>query len=141
MLLLLLTVVYERYLQIIGFWKFVACFKSRYLIIQCYAPGHSRFISIEPSWSYQTKWLVEVILPVEILELEFTIPKEKENEKWNTVLDNAVKDCTKFWKGKNCEDFPVTATPFLSSDDRVGRFKMNHKILNSVSNSCNKKIA
>ena len=75
-------------------WEFL---KLDTLTIQCYAPGHSRFNPIERSWSLLTKLIVGVILPVEIPELDYIIPKDNDDEKWGIILDKAVEECGKFW--------------------------------------------
>ena len=72
-------------LMTFGFlWEFL---KLDTLIIQCYAPGHSRFNSIERTWSLLTKCIVSVVLPVQIEELNYVVPKDSEHEKWNVILD------------------------------------------------------
>ena len=59
----------------LGFlWKNL---KLDVLIVQCYAPGHSRFNPIERSWSQLTNWLVGVTLPD---DLSGRIPKDNDAE-------------------------------------------------------------
>lgn len=109
-------------------------------VIQCYAPGHSRFNPIERSWSHLTKWIVSVILPVEIEELNFTIPTATEGEKWNIILDNAVKECAKFWHGKKFENFPVNVHQFLTNNENIANIKQVHSLLHSFSNATLSKL-
>ena len=67
------------------------------LIVQCYAPGHSRFNPIERMWSFLTSKIVTVILPDTI---DGKRPGQNDDQGWLNVLDNAVNTCSKFWDGK-----------------------------------------
>ena len=107
------------------------------LILQCYAPGHSRFNPIERSWSQLTKWLVGVILPVDI---DGEVPKENDDAKWNQVLDRAAVLCSKFWHGKFYAGFRLTVNTFLSDNRLVGQLKSTHKLLHTFANASAKKI-
>ena len=107
------------------------------LVIQCYAPGHSRFNPIERSWSALTKWLVGVILPVEV---DGAVPKENETDKWLEALDFAASSCAKFWQNKICGGFPVVAQTFLSNNPLVSEIKNTHKTLHEFTNASKTKI-
>ena len=63
-------------------------------IVQCYAPGHSRFNPIERSWSYLTNKIATATLPDEIDGIKPAVDDEKALLK---VLDNAVDVCARFW--------------------------------------------
>ena len=90
------------------------------LVIQCYAPGHSRFNPIERYWSYLTKWLVGVVLPV---DLNGVIPSESDSESWNIILNNAATMCARFWNGKKVDGHKVTAEPFTSDSSLIEDMK------------------
>ena len=110
------------------------------LVVQCYAPGHSRFNPIERSWSALTKWIVGVIIPVEIPELNYIVPKESEPEKWNIVLDKAVEECSKFWHGRFYGNFPVKVHPFYSNNENIPKLKSVHSELNKFANTSLKQL-
>ena len=128
-------------LNLMVFGMFWEVQKLDVLVVQCFAPGHSRFNPIERSWSFLTKCIVGVNLPVKIPELNYIIPKEKEHDKWNVVLDNAVQELCKFWHNKcydvNCH---INAHKFLSSDPDVGLIKNVHKIISKFVRSSKKAI-
>ena len=69
------------------------------LVIQCYAPGHSRFNPIERSWSLLTKWIVGVIIPVEIPELGYVVPKETNLKNGTLCLIRLLKNVPNFGMG------------------------------------------
>ena len=96
------------------------------LVVQSYAPGHSRFNPIERTWSLLTKLVVGVILPVEIEELDFVTPKPNENEKWDKVMDNAINSLSKFWHGRKYDGFPITVSPFFSNDEAIENLNYVH---------------
>ena len=107
------------------------------LVIQCYAPGHSRFNPIERSWSQLTKWLCGVILPVDI---DGVIPKERDHESWAKVLDEAATLCAKFWHKKVYAGFPLSVETFLSTNPLVAQIKATHSLLHRFTNASAKKI-
>ena len=106
------------------------------LIIQCYAPGHSRFNAIERLWAILTKWLIGVILPIDILG---EVPDENSDE-WLKVLDQAASLCAKFWDGKFHDGFKVSAQTFLSTDPLLEDLKKSHSMLNEFVYASAKKI-
>ncbi len=69
------------------------------VVLCCYAPGHSWFNPIERSWATLTKWLVGVVLPHAIKQLNYEIPKPEEEGKWAKILENAVENTILGWKG------------------------------------------
>ena len=107
------------------------------LILQCYAPGHSRFNPIERSWSQLTKWLTSVVLPVDICG---ETPKENDEEGWLKILDMATSLCARFWDGKKYNGFTVNALPFLSNNRNIDELKSYHALLNEFINASAKKI-
>ena len=120
-------------LMTFGFlWEFL---KLDTLIIQCYAPGHSRFNSIERTWSLLMKCIVSVVLPVQIEELNYVVPKDSEHEKWNVILGKTVEECGKFWHGRFYDGFPVSVQPFLTGNDAIPHFKKTHELLKPFSNA------
>ena len=110
------------------------------LIIQCYAPGHSRFNPIERSWGHLTKWLVGVVLPVEVEEFNFVTPKPNETEKWDIILNNAVKECSKFWQNRSLEGYHVSIHPFFTDNEIIPVLKNRHKSIHEFVNSSKTKI-
>ena len=108
------------------------------LILQSYAPGHSRFNPIERSWSQLTKWLVGVVLPPDI---DGTVPKDTDAERWNKVLDNAVQLCSKFWHGKSYAGFRIAIETFLTSNPIISHLKTTHNLLHTFTNAGSKKIS
>ena len=116
-------------------WEFM---KLDTLTIQCYAPGHSRFNLIERSWSRLTKLIVGVILPVEIPELDYIIPKDNDDKQWGIILDKAVEECGKFWHGKIYDSFPITVNPLLSTNPILTKLKSIHSVLKAFSNTSKK---
>ena len=126
-------------LMTFGFlWEFL---KLDTLIIQCYAPGHSRFNPIERTWSLLTKCIVSVVLPVQIEELNYVVPKDSEHEKWNVILDKAVEECGKFWHGSFYDGFPVSVQPFLTGNDAIPHLKKTHELLKTFSDICRFEIS
>ena len=107
------------------------------LVVQCYAPGHSRFNPIERSWSQLTNWLVGVILPD---DLNGRIPKDSDNEAWDEVLDNAVKLCAKFWDKKFYAGFRIRVEEFLTTNPIIPKLKSTHQLLHEFTNASKKKI-
>ena len=110
------------------------------LVIQCFAPGCSRFNPIERSWSYLTQCMVGVELRDEIEENNFKIPGEHELDKWNTILDRAVDDCGRFWNGRQLDSFPITIFPFYSSDPLIPHLKAMHGQLKIFKDASKKKL-
>ena len=108
------------------------------LVVQCYAPGCSRFNPIERSWAYLTQCLVSVELEVEIEENNYETPDT--NEKWDIVLDKAVLDCGRFWHGKTLDRFPITVYPFLSSDPQIPDIKNTHEDLKMFRDASQKRL-
>ncbi|XP_057291292.1 uncharacterized protein LOC130613938 isoform X3 [Hydractinia symbiolongicarpus] len=93
------------------------------LIVQCYAPGHSRFNPIERCWSFLTQQLVGVTLPVEV---DGKTPNPNDSEKWLNVLDNAATVCSKFWNNKIYDGFPIKVETFLSTNPLLKDIKCAH---------------
>ena len=119
------------------------CLRLDTLVIQSYAPGHSRFNPIERTWSLLSKLIVGVILPVEIEELDFQTPKPNENEKWNKVMDNAIECLRKFWHGKKYDGFPINIHSFTSRNAAIASLKLIHDTLtgfNEVAGAGRKKL-
>ena len=65
----------KRVLNLMVFGSLWQSLRLDSFTIQSYAPGHSRFNPIERSWSILTKLIVGVVLPVEVEELDFVVPK------------------------------------------------------------------
>lgn len=108
------------------------------LIVQCYAPGHSRFNPIERSWSYLTKQIVGVTLPDTI---EGVVPAAGDDETWHKVLDNATIKCTKFWHNKHYAGFQITVESVLSSSDPIiPHIKATPGLLKTFADASAKKI-
>ena len=107
------------------------------LVIQCYAPGHSRFNPIERYWSYLTKWLVGVVLPV---DLNGVIPSESDSESWNIILNNAATMCALFWNVKKVDGHKVTAERFTSDSSLIEAMKKTHQLIHNFTNASAKKI-
>ena len=98
------------------------------VVIQSYAPGHSRFNPIERYWSQLTKWLVGVTFPV---DLNGVVPCDDDKESWNVVLDCAAETCTKYWNSKKITSNKVAAKTFLTSNPLVADLKATHKLLHN----------
>jgi len=79
-------------------------------VVQCYAPGHSRFNPIERTWSYLTNKIATTTLPDEVDEKK---PGKNDEHGWLKVLDNAVETCSKFWDKKKYNGFPIKVERFL----------------------------
>ena len=107
------------------------------LVVQCYAPGHSRFNPIERAWSFLTKWLVGVTLPADI---DGNVPKDDDDEGWSKVLDNAAHMCTKFWNGKSVNGHKIFAKPFYSSSPEIPALKTAHLRLQEFAGASKRKI-
>ena len=120
-----------------NFWK---TSKLDIFVLQCYAPGHSRFNPIERTWSQLTKLLVGVVLPVQIPELNYIVPKDGDNEKWNIILDNAVRECSKFWQGRLYDGFPINVYPFLSNNITLDDLDIKHELLRNFTKVTAKKL-
>ena len=82
------------------------------LIVQCYAPGHSRFNPIERTCSFLTNKIVGVTLP----DLDGKIPCASDNDGWMRVLDSATILCAKFWDKKYYSGFPISVETLLSDN-------------------------
>ena len=108
------------------------------LLVQCYAPGHSRFNPIERSWSFLTKWLVGVTLPTDANGGK--VPKDDDDEGWNTVLDNAAEVCTKFWHGRRVNGHKINAFPFLTSNPDIESLKRHHQTIHSFAKASAKQL-
>ena len=120
-----------------NFWK---TSKLDIFVLQCYPLGHSRFNPIERTWSQLTKLLVSVVLPVQIPELDYIAPKYGDNENWNIVLDNAVRECSKFWQGRLCNGFPINVYPFLSNNIILDDLNSKHELLKMFTKVTAKKL-
>ena len=107
------------------------------LIIQCYAPGHSRFNPIERSWSFLTQKIIGVTLPDDV---DGKIPDVRDEKAWMTVLDNAVVLCARFWHKKYYAGFPISVETFLSDNPLVTPIKKTHKLLKDFSNASLKEL-
>ena len=107
------------------------------LIVQCYAPGHSRFNPIERSWSFLTNKIIGVTLPDDI---DGHTPKPSDTEGWMKVLDQATILCSKFWDQKVYAGYPISVETFLSDNPLVPAIKAAHKLLKEFSNASNKKL-
>ena len=105
------------------------------LVIQCFAPGHSRFNPIERSWAYLTQCLVGVELSAEIDSETKKVPSPDDDEGWQFVLDRAVEDCGRFWNGKKLDSFPINIYPFFSQDVAESGIKDLHSYLKSFVNA------
>ena len=107
------------------------------LVIQCYAPGHSRFNPIERSWSFLTNKIVGVTLPDEI---DGKVPQPNDTEKWMNVLDNATILCSKFWDKKVYAGYTISVETFLSDNPLVPALKSTHQLRKEFSNASAKRI-
>ena len=107
------------------------------LVVQCYAPGHSRFNPIERTWSYLTNQIIGVTLPNNI---DGKIPTANDEKGWMEVLDNATILCARFWNKKMYSGFPISVETFLSSNPLVSPIKATHKLFKEFTNSSKKKI-
>ena len=115
-------------------WK---CLKLDCFIVQCYAPGHSRFNPIERLWSFLTNRIATVTLPDTIDGVKPALGDEKG---WLQVLDNAVDLCARFWDGKRYCGFPINVKPFKSSDPVIAHIKKIHESLKDFSNVTKKRL-
>ena len=107
------------------------------LIVQCYAPGHSRFNPIERSWSFLTNKIIGVILPDEI---DGKVPQPGDSVAWMKVLDNATITCSKFWDKKVYAGYPISTETFLSDNPLIPAIKSTHQLLKDFANASTKKI-
>ena len=107
------------------------------LIIQCYAPGHSRFNPIERSWSYLTNRIATVTLPDSI---DGVTPAPNDSQGWMDVLDNATDLCARFWDGKFYSGFPISVETFKSHNPLIAHIKNAHSFLKDFSNASQKKL-
>ena len=108
------------------------------IVLQCYAPGHSRFNPIERYWSPLTKWLVGVTLPVE--NSDGVIPADNDTEAWKSILDDASIICAKFWNRRFIDSNKVVARNLKSDDPSIGNIKESHKMIKEFVESSRKKI-
>ena len=107
------------------------------LVVQCYAPGHSRFNPIERSWSKLTKWIVGVVLPC---DLDGEIPHANDTEEWDQVLDNAVDACSRFWNGKYYNGFQVDVDTFYTNNPNIAKIKATHDLLRTFTYCSKRKL-
>ena len=107
------------------------------LVVQCYAPGHSRFNPIERSWSFLTNKIIGVTLPDNI---DGKIPKPADADSWMKVLDNATVLCSKFWDKKVYAGYPISVETFLSDNPLVPAIKITHQLLKDFCNASAKKV-
>jgi hypothetical protein len=107
------------------------------LVIQCYAPGCSRFNPVERTWSFLTKCLVGVRLDDEI---DGNVPSETESKLWDQILDRAVDDCGRFWDGKKFAGFPIAVSPLYSTDPLIPHLKDVHTKLYEFVNAPKKSL-
>jgi len=107
-------------------------------IIQCYAPGHSRFNPIERTWSHLTNKIVTVTLPDDIDGVK---PAYNDYEGWMKVLDNAVDVCARFWHNKEYCGIPVLVETFKSNNPLVPHLRRTHQLLKDFTNASAKKLA
>lgn len=107
------------------------------LIIQCYAPHHSRFNPIERCWSFLTQKIVGVILPDDI---NGVVPSYNDNDGWMEVLDNAAKTLARFWHMKVYNGFKICVDTMTSEDPVVNKIKETHTLLKDFSNATKKKL-
>lgn len=108
------------------------------LVLQSYAPGHSRFNPIERSWSQLTKWLVGVLLPDNI---DGKKPSENDTVGWNKILDDAVDMCSKFWDGKEYAGFPVSVEKMYTGSQVINKLKEVHQLIHSFVNTTKKGLS
>jgi len=107
------------------------------LVVQCYAPGHSRFNPIERTWSFLTAKITGVILPDDI---NGKVPTVNDNDAWLKVLDNAAVLCSRFWNDKVYNDFKIKAKPFLSDHPLIEPIKKTHISFKEFTKSTNKSL-
>ena len=96
------------------------------LVVQCYAPHHSRFNPIERCWAPLTKWLVGGTFPVEI---NGAVPKESDSEGWDFVLKEAASTCVKFWNNRKIAGHKIHAKAFDPKRPSLSDLKDMHKLL------------
>jgi len=107
------------------------------LIVQSYAPHHSRFNPIERMWSPLTNWLTTVILPDEIDGVK---PKETDKDGWDRILDIAVELCSKFWNGKKYDGNTIVTELFKTSDPLVPSIIQTHEFIKGFVYASKKQI-
>ena len=106
-------------------------------VIQCYAPGHSRFNPIERLWSFLTNRIATVTLPDHIDGIK---PKFNDEKGWLKVLDNAVDHCARFWDGKRYSGFPIVVDSFKSTNPAIPVIRKTHESLKVFSNASKKRL-
>ena len=106
-------------------------------IVQCYAPGHSRFNPIERTWSYLTNRIVTVTLPDHIDGVK---PAFNDCLGWMKVLDNAVDICARFWHERKYDGVPFLVETFKSDNYLVPHLKNTHHMLKDFSNASARKL-
>ena len=107
------------------------------LVINCYAPGHSRFNPIERSWSFLTNKITTVILPDNI---DGVTPNYNDDAGWVKVLDNTVDVCSRFWDKKLYYGFPISVETFKSDNPNIPQIKNCHENLKNFANCSKKKL-
>ena len=105
------------------------------LILTCYAPGHSKFNSIEHCWAPLSRMLTGVTLPISLEEIS---PWEKTNlseqerlQQKGRVLNHAIETCKKYWHGKKYDSFPIEVVSVPCQD--VSPLESRQKLLKSFS--------
>ena len=106
-------------------------------VVQCYAPGHSRFNPIERLWSFLTNRIATVTLPDHIDGVK---PNVNDEAGWLKVLDNAVDLCARFWAGKRYGGFPIVVESFKSTHPAIPTMKKRHNSLKEFSNASKKRL-
>ena len=124
----------QNFMSLGLFWKEM---KLDMLVVQCYAPHHSRFNPIERYWSPLTKWLVGVTFPV---ELNGAVPNETDAESWNTVLNEAANTCAKFWNNKKVDGHTIHAKPFSATNSSLSDLKEMHNLLKDFVDASAKRL-
>ena len=106
-------------------------------IIQCYAPGHSRFNPIERTWSFLTNKIATVILPDDI---DGVTPSLDDNEGWMKVLDNAAEICSRFWDKKWYNGFQIKVENFKSTNPIIPHIKNTHSTFKDFTNASKQRL-
>jgi len=106
-------------------------------VVQCYAPGHSRFNPIERTWSFLTNKIATVVLPDDI---NGVTPAFNDEKAWFEVLDNAVDLCSRFWDKKEYCGFPIKVETFKSDNPIIPKIKKTHAIFKDFANASQKKL-
>jgi len=94
------------------------------LVVQCYAPGHSRFNPIERTWAFLTNRIATVTLPDIIDGIK---PAVTDESGWLKVLDEAVDISAAFWNDKYYSGFPITVNSLKSDDEILPVIKRKHE--------------